>query len=62
MLSNKQITKFQMLYKNRFGKEISRKEACKQGARLIRLFELVYNPTTEKEYQKFQKHPQGTKN
>ena len=32
MLSDQQITKFQMLYKDRFGKEISREEAYEQGA------------------------------
>jgi len=54
MLSDEQITKFQTLYKNRFGKEINREEAYEQGAKLIRLVELIYKPITETEYQKLQ--------
>ncbi len=60
MLSDEQITKFQALYKNRFGKEISRKEAYEQGAKLIRLVELIYKPITEKDYRLLQKRRQET--
>jgi len=56
MLSDEQITKFQTLYKNRFGKEISREEAYEKGAKLIRLIELIYKPMTENEYKQLQKH------
>ena len=61
MLSNEQITKFQTLYKNRFGKEISREEAYEKGAKLIRLVELIYKPMTEKEYKMVQKRRKETK-
>ena len=54
MLSDEQITKFQTLYKNRFGKEIIREEAYEKGAKLIRLVELIYKPMTENEYQRLQ--------
>ena len=54
MLSYEQITEFQTLYKNRFGKEISREEAYEQGAKLMRLVELIYKPMTETEYQQLQ--------
>jgi len=60
MLSDEQITKYQTLYKNRFGKEISREEAYEQGAKLIRLVELIYKPMTEDEYQKFQERRRQT--
>lgn len=60
MLSDEQITKFQALYKTRFGKEISRKEAYEQGAKLIRLVELIYKPITEKDYRLLQKRRQET--
>ena len=60
MLSHEQITQFQTLYKNRFGKEISREEAYKQGAKLIRLVELIYKPMTEVEYRQLQERRQGT--
>ncbi len=54
MLSDEQITKYQMLYKNRFGKEISREEAYEQGAKLIRLIKLIYKPMTQEEYNQVQ--------
>ena len=60
MLSDEQIRKFQMLYKNRFGKEINREEAYEQGAKLIRLVELIYKPMTEDEYRKLQKRRKET--
>ena len=62
MLSNKQISRFQTLYKNRFGKEISREEAYEKGAKLMRLVELIYKPMTEAEYKQLQKRRQETKN
>lgn len=61
MLSDEQITKFQTLYKNRFGKEISREEAYEKGAKLIRLVELIYKPMTRNEYEMVQKRRRETK-
>jgi len=60
MLSDEQITKFQMLYRNRFNKEIGREEACEGGITLIRLIKLIYKPMTELEYQQLQKRRQET--
>ena len=60
MLSNEQVTKFQTLYKNRFGKKISREEAYEQGVKLIRLVELIYKPMTEAEYQQLQERRRET--
>ena len=54
MLGEEQITKFQTLYKNRFGKAISREEAYENGVKLIRLMELIYKPMTTAEYQQLQ--------
>lgn len=61
MLSDEQIKKFQILYKNRFGKEISREEAYEKGAKLIRLVELIWKPMTEDEYKQLQKRRKETK-
>ncbi len=61
MLSDEQITKFQTLYKNRFGEEISREEAYEQGAKLIRLVKLVYKPMTEKDLEELQQRREATK-
>lgn len=62
MLSHEQITKFQTLYKNRFGKKISKEEAYEQGIKLIRLVELIYKPMTEDEYKKLQERRRETGN
>ena len=59
-ISHEQITKFQTLYKNRFGREINQKEAYEQGAKLLRLVELIYKPMTEPEYLCLQKRRQET--
>lgn len=59
-LSDERIKIYQTLYKNRFGKEISRAEAYEQGAKLIRLVEFIYKPMTEAEYQQLQKRRQET--
>lgn len=60
MLSTERITQFQTLYKNRFGKAISREEALEKGAKLIRLVEIIYKPMTEEEYQKLQERRKET--
>ena len=49
MLTDEQIKKFQELYKNRFGEEISREVAYEIAMKLIQLIELVYKPTEDKE-------------
>ena len=54
MLSDEQITKYQTLYKNRFGKEISREKAYEQGVKLIRLVGLIFTPMNEEEYGRLQ--------
>ena len=60
MLSDEQIKQFQILYKKRFGKEISREEAYEKGAKLLRLIELIFKPITEAEYQKLQERRRET--
>ena len=60
MLSDEQITKFQTLYKKRFGKEISREEAYEKGVKLTRLVQLIYKPMTVEEYEMLQKRRKET--
>lgn len=55
MLTDEKITQFQILYKNRFGKEISRKEAYEMGIRLIQLVRLIRKPTTNNNLENSQK-------
>jgi urease accessory protein UreF len=49
MISEDQITKLQALYKERFGKDISRAESLKRGTKLLRLVQLTYKPVTKDE-------------
>ena len=44
MLSEKQIKKFQEIWRER-GREISAEEADKEGSRLVRLVRLICEPT-----------------
>jgi len=60
MLSNKQIKQFQTLYKNRFGRKISKKEALEKGINLINLVRIIYRPMTETEYQQLQERRRET--
>ena len=50
MLTDQQITRFQVLWKEHFGKEISREEALEKGIKLMRLVEIVYKPITQEEF------------
>ena len=60
ILSDKQVTKFQTLYKSRFGIDISKEEAYEKGIKLIRLLDLIYKPMTKDNYQKLQKRRKET--
>jgi len=44
MLSEKSVEQFRMLYKERFGEEISREEVYKQGMKLLQLIKTIYKP------------------
>ena len=54
MLTEEQVTKFQDIYRKRFGKEISRENALEKGIKLVRLMEIIYKPITEKEFDELQ--------
>ncbi|HOX10365.1 MAG TPA: hypothetical protein P5323_00170 [Candidatus Moranbacteria bacterium] len=55
MFTSEQIEKFQTIYKNRFGIEISRDEAFEKGVRLVRLVKLIYKPMTKQNYLELKK-------
>ena len=44
-LTNEDIKKFQTLYKEQFGMEISKEQAAEEGLKLIRLLVLIYGPS-----------------
>ena len=54
VLSDTDITRFQAIYKNKFGMEISREVAYEKGTKLLQLMSIVYKPMTEKEYERVQ--------
>lgn len=62
MLTDEQITNFQTLYRNRFGKEISRADALDGGIKLIRLMRIIYKPITEEEFNKFKNYEKTNEN
>jgi hypothetical protein len=55
MLSENQMKKYRVLYKERFGVELSRAEVCEKLESLVREVELTYKPMTEKEFGQLQK-------
>ena len=62
VLSDEDIIKFQAIYRNRFGKEISKEDAYEKGIKLLRLMSIVYKPMTETEYQNLQVRRRETAN
>ena len=59
-LADEDIVSFQELYKEEFGKEISREEAYESGTKLLRLMSIVYKPMTEEEFAYIEEHRQAT--
>ncbi len=53
VLSGKQISTFQNLYKEEFGEEISEEEAYIQAVKLIELVRITYQPITKEDYKKY---------
>lgn len=50
-LSDEHINSFQMLYKKRFGKDISKEDARNKGIKLLRLMFLTYRPMTQEQFE-----------
>jgi len=48
--SNENIAAFQVLYKKRFGKDISKEDALEQGTKLLRLMASIYKPMTQAQF------------
>ena len=54
VLSDDNIIAFQKLYKERFGKDISKEDAYEQGIKLLQLMSLVYRPMKLTEFEAIQ--------
>ena len=53
VLSDENIIVFQNLYKEHFGKDLSKEEAYEQGMKLLSLVSIVYRPMTAEDFEKF---------
>jgi hypothetical protein len=53
VLSDENIVDFQTLYKEHFGKDITKEEAYEQGMKLLSLISIVYRPMTSEDFEKF---------
>jgi hypothetical protein len=54
VISDEQLAEFQRLYKNRYGKEISKEKAYEQGIKLLRLLKRIYKPMTVEQFDAIQ--------
>lgn len=50
VLSDENIKEFQRLHKEHFGTEISTKDARENGTKLLRLVDLLYRQSSQKEH------------
>lgn len=53
LLTTKNVSDFQELYKEAFKQEISTDEALEQGAKLIELIRATYRPITKEDHNKY---------
>jgi hypothetical protein len=60
--SDDSITKFQYLYKQRFGVELDRKTAFEYAQKLYRVLEITYVQISESDFEKLQKRRQEESN
>ncbi len=59
-LTDKDIERFQALYKTHFNKDISRAEAVEKGTKLLTLMKAVYKPMTQEQFDAIQKRRKDT--
>ncbi len=50
VLSDDDIRKFQDIYREQFGKEITKQDAYEQGIKLLRLMSIIWQPMTQNEF------------
>ncbi|HXF29596.1 MAG TPA: hypothetical protein VN457_07070 [Chlamydiales bacterium] len=60
VISDTQLKKFQELYKQKFGIEISSEEAYEKGIKLVCLLRCIYKPMTEDAFNAIQKRRQSS--
>ncbi len=61
MISKEKLKEFKKIYKNRFGEHLSDQIVSEKATKLLNLVKAVYQPMTQKEYDKVQKRREETK-
>ena len=54
VLSDENIIEFQKLYREHFGKDISKEDAYNQGSKLLRLISILYRPKNAENFENSQ--------
>lgn len=52
-INESDIKEYQRLYKARFGKDIDKQEARSQLSKLVRQMEIIYQPITKEQFDKY---------
>jgi hypothetical protein len=60
VLTNDDIKKFQAIYLDQYGIEISEEDAYEQGIKLLTLVKLIHNPMTSEQMDTIQQHRKDT--
>jgi hypothetical protein len=54
VLSDENIIEFQNIYREHFGKEITKEDACNQGMKLLKLVSILYRQKTTEDFENSQ--------
>lgn len=60
MLTDEQLDMFIKIYRDRFGRKISREEASESAIKLVRLIKIAYRPISVRDYRDLQKRREET--
>lgn len=55
-ITDSDVKEYQSIYKEKFGKEIDSTEARAQLSKLVRQMEIVYQPITKEQFDKYNKN------
>lgn len=50
IISDEKLEEFRNIYRERYGKDISKQDAYALAIKLVRMISVIYTPMTEKEY------------
>ena len=61
-LTEKQVQKYKEIYKEVFGRDISKEKALEESTKLLRLVQLIYKPMTQEEFEALELRRKQTPN